>query len=117
MEKRKHLLSVQQSAKKENTIEIGFEEYNVAFTRCLRPEHSAMLRSALASGSRMPWRVEGLPDGVEVQFQKNGDGQILLQLLDYGNNGEIAGHRLLNTATREATDLAAFHVHQLVVLP
>jgi hypothetical protein len=97
-------------------INTGLQEYNVSFSRRLIPSALQQLTSVVKANSRMPYQVVGLPFGVEVQIQKNSQGKILIQLLDYVGQPEITGHRLLNTATGEEVPLPPFHIHDMIIL-
>lgn len=83
----------------------------------LTPKASALLLDTIRRATDLPCRVVGLPEGVEVQFQKNAEGKILVQLLDFVGERTVSGHRLVNERTREQRPLAPFRIHDMVVVP
>jgi len=97
-------------------INTGVQENNLSFTRRLTGDALALFRSTVQAKSRMPFKVVGLPFGVEVQIQKNAQGKTIIQLLDYVGRKLVQGHRLLNTKTGEETPLPAFNIHDMIIL-
>ena len=99
-----------------NSTQAGIEENNMPFTRRLYPDALQKLKQLIRKHSRMPYAVEGLPFGVEVQIQKNDKGMTLIHLLDFTSRKEISGHTLVDLKTGKRTPLAPFHIHDMIIL-
>lgn len=99
-----------------NAMIQSIEENNIPFSQLLLPAARGKLKELVRKHSRMPYSVQGLPFGVEVQIQKNDKGMTLIHLLDFTSRKEIKGHVLVDRKTGKRTPLPPFNIHDMIVI-
>jgi hypothetical protein len=104
------------------------------FLEQMYPGFDKLICKIIKSKADYPVILKSLPEGVELQIQKNGDNSYIINLLDWYDNREVSGHsiqikmpgkwRIIYPGSLQSYDIQAseefslrkFKIYQMIIL-